>query len=120
VAMLRLEFERCTALFTGFGELGVSRRTVAKEVCKAANAFHRSAAAVEEHLADQLLIPMALAGGGSFTTVAPTLHTKTNIEIIQRFIEVEIRCSELRKGLWRIKVVDMASGKENDHGMGEG
>jgi RNA 3'-terminal phosphate cyclase (ATP) len=120
VAMLRLEFERCTALFTGFGELGVSRRTVAKEVCKAANAFHRSAAAVEEHLADQLLIPMALAGGGSFTTVAPTLHTKTNIEIIQRFIEVEIRCSELRKGLWRIKVADMASGKENDHGMGEG
>ncbi|HOT29846.1 MAG TPA: RNA 3'-terminal phosphate cyclase [Candidatus Ozemobacteraceae bacterium] len=119
VAMLAMEFERGTALFTGFGELGVSRRTVAKGICEAANAFYRSGAAVEEHLADQLLIPMALAGGGSFTTVSPTPHTKTNIDIVRRFLDVKIRCVELRKGLWRIEAGPATSGKENDHGMGE-
>jgi len=119
VAMLAMEFERGNAFFTGFGELGVSRRTVAKSICEAANAFYRSGVAVEEHLADQLLIPMALAGGGRFTTVSPTLHTKTNIEIVRRFLDVKIRLIELRKGLWRIELWPAAFGKENDHGMGE-
>jgi len=119
VAMLAMEFERGTAFFTGFGELGVSRRTVAKGICEAANAFYRSGTAVEGHLADQLLIPMVLAGGGSFTTITPTPHTKTNIEIVRRFLDVKIRSSELKKGVWRIEVTGPASGKENDHGMGE-
>ena len=45
---------------------------------------------VGEHLADQLLIPLALAGGGSFATAPLTLHTKTNIEIIKKFLNVDI------------------------------
>jgi len=45
---------------------------------------------VAEHLADQLLIPMALAGGGRFRTVPPTLHTTTNIDVIRRFLDVSI------------------------------
>lgn len=119
VAMLAMEFERATAFFTGFGELGVSRHTVAKGICDVANAFYRSGAAVEEHLADQLLIPMALAGSGCFSTVGLTEHTKTNIEVIRRFLDVKIRCTELRKGIWRIDLGATPSGKENDHGMGE-
>ena len=47
------------------------------------------------HLADQLLLPMALGEGGSFTTLAPSTHTMTNIEIIQRFIDVPITVEEL-------------------------
>jgi RNA 3'-terminal phosphate cyclase (ATP) len=42
------------------------------------------------HLADQLLVPMALAGGGSFRTLSPTAHTLTNAAVIHRFLDVSI------------------------------
>ena len=62
-----------------------------------------SRALVGEHLADQLLIPLALAGGGSFTTGALSLHTRTNIETIRQFLEIDINSVTLNNGL--VKVV---------------
>jgi RNA 3'-terminal phosphate cyclase (ATP) len=50
---------------------------------------------VGEHLADQLLLPMAVAGSGRFRTRGPlTLHATTNIETIREFIDVPIRVEE--------------------------
>ena len=47
---------------------------------------------VGQHLADQLLLPMAIAGGGRFRTLAPlSLHATTNIETIRAFLDVPIR-----------------------------
>ena len=37
------------------------------------------------------MVPMALAGARSFRTVTPSLHTTTNIEVIGRFLDVDIR-----------------------------
>jgi RNA 3'-terminal phosphate cyclase (ATP) len=48
---------------------------------------------VGEHLADQLLIPLALAGGGSFRTLPLSSHGRTNAVIIARFLPVRI-CME--------------------------
>ena len=42
------------------------------------------------HLADQLLIPMAMAGGGAFHTRRPGRHTTTNAEVVWRFLDVTI------------------------------
>ena len=39
------------------------------------------------YLADQLLLPFALAGGGSFTTVKPSQHSLTAAAVIERFLE---------------------------------
>ena len=61
-------------------------------------------APVGEYLADQLLIPMALAGGGSFTTSTPTLHTTTNIEVIKKFLPVEITTTQLTEDVWKVEV----------------
>lgn len=47
--------------------------------------WHSSGAAVEAHLADQLMLPMALAGGGAFTTAEVTLHSWTNAAVIEAF-----------------------------------
>ena len=60
---------------------------------------------VGEHLADQLLLPMALARGGSFTTVPPSRHTTTNIEIIRKFLDVEIGAEQItnRSGMIKVK-----------------
>jgi RNA 3'-terminal phosphate cyclase (ATP) len=55
-------------------------------------------------LADQLLLPMALAGRGMFRTLSPTRHTRTNIEVIAQFLDVPIRCEEEENKTWRITV----------------
>ncbi len=47
---------------------------------------------------------MALAGAGRFTTVRPSLHTRTNIDVIHCFLPVEIACEEAGDGVWTITV----------------
>ncbi|MCP4161105.1 MAG: RNA 3'-terminal phosphate cyclase, partial [Deltaproteobacteria bacterium] len=59
---------------------------------------------VFEYLADQLLIPFAMAGSGSFRTVKPTNHTITNIDIIQKFLDVTIEIVEINEDIFEIKV----------------
>jgi RNA 3'-terminal phosphate cyclase (ATP) len=46
---------------------------------------------VGEHLADQLLLPMALAGGGSFVTMPLSQHALTNIEVIKQFLPADVK-----------------------------
>jgi RNA 3'-terminal phosphate cyclase (ATP) len=55
------------------------------------------------HLADQLLIPMALAGGGSMVTVEPSPHTRTNMDVLRRFLAVEVEVGN-ENGAWTIEV----------------
>ena len=59
---------------------------------------------VSDHLADQLLLPMALAGGGSFRTVEPSPHAKTNAAIIQRFLAVATRFEHDGDAGWRVVI----------------
>jgi RNA 3'-terminal phosphate cyclase (ATP) len=47
---------------------------------------------------------MALAGGGSFRTTKPSLHTTTNAEVIQRFLPVSIRIEQESELAWRVTV----------------
>ena len=57
---------------------------------------------VGEHLADQLLLPLALAGGGEFVTLPPSSHFTTNCEVIGRFLDVPLVAREERDGAWRL------------------
>jgi RNA 3'-terminal phosphate cyclase (ATP) len=59
---------------------------------------------VDESLADQLLLPMALAGESSFRTTKPSLHTTTNAAIIQRFLSVPIRFEQENHLVWRVSI----------------
>ena len=59
---------------------------------------------VGRYLADQLLVPMALAGGGKFRTLSPTRHTTTNIEIIKKFLDVRIEVGELDGNMFEISI----------------
>lgn len=81
----RLVYESGTALMAQFGQKGVSAEQVAKRLAKQMKTFASSSATVDHHLADQLLLPMALAQGGAFATLRPSLHTTTNAEVIRRF-----------------------------------
>ena len=74
-----------TEIFTGFGEVGVRAEKVAHRVAGEVREYLAADAPVGEHLADQLLIPLALAGSGEFRTTSPSLHTRTNLAVIERF-----------------------------------
>ncbi len=88
---LVLSLERAlTTTVTGFGARGVSAERVAHGAVDALERFVASGAPVDEHLADQLIIPFSLAGG-RFRTVAPSGHTRTNIEVVGRFLERQAR-----------------------------
>ena len=60
--------------------------SVAKRAVDAARDYLASEAVVGSHLADQLLLPTALAGGGEFTTMPVTQHFESHVEIIRKFL----------------------------------
>ncbi len=91
-------------MFTGFGEKGVSAEKVANRTVRSVQEYLAVNVPVGRYLADQLLIPMALAGGGKFQTLSPTKHTITNAEIIKKFINVEIAINEYDRSRWEIEI----------------
>lgn len=102
--MILFEFEHLTEVFTGFGERGVSAEQVAERVCQEAKQFLNSTAAVGPYLADQLLLPIALAGGGEFSTTTPTDHSRSNAALIEKFLPVEFDFRDEGKGRWHVSV----------------
>lgn len=91
--LLEVESENITEVFAGYGERGIRAERVAEDVVLATRRYLASEVAVGEHLADQLLLPMALVKGGVFTTFPPSQHTRTNIDIIGRFMSTKIQVS---------------------------
>ncbi|MBI2930477.1 MAG: RNA 3'-terminal phosphate cyclase [Planctomycetes bacterium] len=104
VLMIEIACEHVTEMFTGFGEVGVPAEAVADKVVEEVRRYLEAEAAVGPYLADQLLIPMALAGGGAFTTVGPTSHSTTNIEIIAQFLGKRIEMRPVTDMVHRVEV----------------
>ena len=110
VLCLRVETESGTELVTGFGDKGVRAEVVAERCCAELRAWLDADVPVGEHLADQLLIPMALAArpqaGGQVSrmvTAEPSLHARTNAEIIARFMDVAFAFEALDARRWQIR-----------------
>lgn len=95
---ITIEHEHVTEVFTGFGEKGVRSETVAGAAVDEARGYIASTAAVGEHLADQLLLPMALGQGGSFTTQVVTEHLRSNALVIERFTSKRVSITESPEG----------------------
>lgn len=88
------ESENVTECFLSFGRRGIRAEAVGREAAEEAREYLDSKAPIGRHLADQLLLPLALAGQGSFRTLAPTSHTRTQAEVIRWFLDVEIGMRE--------------------------
>ena len=92
---LLAEYEDWPASFFAIGRLGKPSEAVADHAVAALREHHASEAAVELHLADQLLLPLAIASGASvFTTLRPTSHLTTNAWIIGQFGVADISIAE--------------------------
>lgn len=100
---IEVECEHVTEVVTGFGQRGVRAEEVASRAVDEMQRYLGSTGAVGEHLADQLLLPMAVGGGGTFTTLEPTLHTRTNAEMIRRFGAAEVSIDE-EAGRYRVSI----------------
>lgn len=97
VVMIEVESAFVTQVFTSFGRVGLSAERVGADVAGEVETYLASEAAVCEHLADQLLLPMALSGGGAFTAVGISAHARTNMQVIAKFLPVSFVTKELPK-----------------------
>ena len=102
--MASLEFAEATEVFTGFGEKGVPAEEVALQAGRQAREWLRGGAPVGPHLADQLLVPLALGAGGRFVASARTSHARTQTRLIERFLDRTPRWSERADGTWLVEV----------------
>jgi RNA 3'-terminal phosphate cyclase (ATP) len=89
-----LEYQNVTEVIVSFGERGKRAEQVAQEAAEETLAYLDSTAPVGPHLADQLLLPLGIAASRGhtcrFRTMPLTQHSLTHIEILQRFLEIEI------------------------------
>jgi RNA 3'-terminal phosphate cyclase (ATP) len=104
--MIVIESDTITEVITGFGMKGVSAEEVATQACDEATAYLRAQVPVGPYLADQLLVPMALARSGQFRTLDATMHARTNAAVIQRFLDVPISFEPESAGVTRVTVGD--------------
>lgn len=104
VVFVEITSQHVTEIFTAFGERGVSAEAVANSVIKEARTYLATDVVAGEHLADQLMIPMALAGGGAFTTLPLSQHSTTNIEVIQKFLEIQFAVTTLNNRAVQVEV----------------
>ena len=73
--------------FAALGARGKPAEQVADDAVEAYLAYRASGAALDRHLADQIMIYLALAEGpSSYTTEAVTSHLLTNVWVIEQFL----------------------------------
>ncbi len=95
LVFIRSVFEKGLAGFTSLGERGKPAEQVANDACNEFFKFIHTEAAIDAHLADQLLLYMALANGKStFITNRITSHLRTNAWLIEQFLPMKFDIDE--------------------------
>jgi RNA 3'-terminal phosphate cyclase (ATP) len=98
ILTLTLEYAHVTEVFTGFGEVGRAAEAVANDAAHQCRRYLKDSAPVGEHLTDQLLLPLAIAGGGRFTSTGMSPHAETHVHLIRHFLDVPIRTERQATG----------------------
>jgi RNA 3'-terminal phosphate cyclase (ATP) len=112
--VLAAECEGGLAGFTAPGERGKPMEKVAQEACEEFMRWWKSGAACDEHLADQLVLPMALVPGESrWTTPRVTEHLRTVLCVAQQFLPIEYTLDERPDGPARVTL----RGSEGNRGV---
>jgi len=101
--LIHATFENVRAGFAAFGEIGKPAEKVARDAVRVWRAYEKEEGAVDPHLGDQLPIYTALCGEGEYTTTEITLHARTNLEVIDRFLPVRFEVDRSRPGAARIR-----------------
>ncbi len=97
-----IKAEEITEVFTALGKRGLPAEQVASQVVQDVREYLASEIPVSHYLADQLLLPLALAGSGAFITGPPSLHTTTNMSVIEQFTQRPFTLEQLSPTKYRI------------------
>lgn len=103
VALVHVRHAEHVEVFSGHGERGVSAEQVGARLAGQVRQYLQGNGCVGEYLSDQLLLPMALAGAGAFTTRAISAHLASNARLIEKFLPVEFDWQP-HDGGWRVTV----------------
>jgi len=88
------KFEHSQCCYFSIGAIGKRAETVADDACNEFFTFLKTKGVIDEYLADQLILPLALTKGTSqFITPRITQHLLTNMEIVKLFLPVTIDVS---------------------------
>lgn len=108
VLMAEVECENVTAVFTTFGRQGTRAEHVADKLVKSVRGWQKTGAPVEEYLADQILLPLGLSAaqpvscgvrcGGTYVPESLSQHSLTHIDILQRFLDINIDVAQRPDG----------------------
>lgn len=101
---VKVKHQHHVELFTALGEMRKSAEQIANHLAEQVKRYIASQAVVDEYLADQLLLPLALGQGGEFTAHCISEHTRTQAVMIEKFIDCEIEFIELDKNLFQALV----------------
>jgi RNA 3'-terminal phosphate cyclase (ATP) len=106
--LVTLQYEHIIEVFASYGDKGVSAEQVARKLLQEVRAYLAHQAPVGPHLADQLMIPMALAtvhgtdrgtgDGGQYWTTELTVHARTNAQVIERFLPIRFSMAPYQNG----------------------
>ena len=93
-----------TECFTAFGRRRLPAELVAESVVREVRRYLQAGVPVGRYLADQLLLPLALAGRGMFVTLQPSPHVMTNMAVVKKFMQVEFGSEKIDEDVWRISL----------------
>ncbi|MBF0658677.1 RNA 3'-phosphate cyclase [Psychrobacter sp. NG25] len=93
-------------IFTLLGEKRTSAEKMGNRLAGLIKRYlFRTDALVDEYLTDQLLLPLALSGGGEFTARIISQHTETQAWLIEQFLPVEIKFETIDEQKTLVRVV---------------
>lgn len=102
VVMIELSAQDRREMFTGFGELNVPAEQIARSVLRDVRKFMAAGVPVGPYLADQLMLPMSIAAthgrSSSFLTTPLSEHSRTHLEIIGQFLDVQLKTTDTADG----------------------
>jgi len=98
IVTIELEYEHVTEVFTGFGEVKRPAEAVATQAVQLCQRYLKQTAPVGEYLTDQLMLPLAIAGSGSFASTGLSRHAETHLALIREFLSVPVRSEQQKTG----------------------
>jgi RNA 3'-terminal phosphate cyclase (ATP) len=104
ILMLESAYDYVTELCSSVLETGRRSGLPASHAAHQLKAWQDSRAPVGIHLADQLLLPLAMAGKGRFATSALSDHTRSHLELIPKFLPVSFQLESSDDGVITISL----------------
>ena len=111
IVLATLHYEHVTELVSSLGAHGLTSEAVARKLCQELREYQKKPdAAVGAHLADQLVLLLALAvwqsgGHAAFSCSQVTEHLRSNIDVIQQFLPLRISIETASAPVVRISPV---------------